>query len=243
MSCLLGHPTSIYHGISHGIVVSAHKLAIHHHQPIIRGHDVREQLCGGRAALLVLGRYCMAGASRHKGVCIVPAHTNLYLPEYSSQVRGPSRRFFSVASIAVLVTARVARRWNQTGQKFAGDPDIARTFFSEHKATLWIAVVGAYLWNLRSLANRGFSLFSQNISGGIATALATASATFKLAFTSQDSPELMAGPNGPLIAGELSLPLVTRARIAFAAIGFALVYTLITGFSLKKRPNRKCLLL
>lgn len=103
-------------------------------------------------------------------------------------------------------------------------------------------MVGAYLWNLRSLANRGFSLFSQNIAGGIATVLTTASATFKLAFTSQDSPELMASPKGPLIAGELSLSLVTRARIVFAAIGVALVYTFITGFSLKKRPNRKYLL-
>jgi ethanolaminephosphotransferase len=150
---------------------------------------------------------------------------------------------FSVAAVAVLATARVARRWNQTGQKFAGEPDIARTFLSEHKATLWLAVIGAYLWNLRSLANRGFSLFSQNISGGIATVLTTTSATFKLAFTSQDSPELMAGPKGPLIATELSLSLVTRARIVFIAIGAALIYTLTTGFSLKKRPNRKCPLL
>jgi ethanolaminephosphotransferase len=162
-----------------------------------------------------------------------------YAYKNSSPVRGPSQKFFSLASIAILATARVARRWNQTVQKFAGEPDIARAFFSDHKAILWIAVVGAYLWNLRSMANRGFSQWSQNIAGGIATALTAASATFKLAFTSQDSPELMLGSGGPLTATELGLSLVTRARIVFAAIGIALVYTLVTGVGLQNRPNRR----
>jgi ethanolaminephosphotransferase len=144
--------------------------------------------------------------------------------------------------MAVLVTARVARRWNQTGQKFAGDPDIARTFFSGHKMALWAAVIATYLWNLRSLGSRGFSRFSQNIAGGIGTALATSSATFKMAFTSQDSPELMAGYAKGMVAGELGVSLVTRARIVFAAIGLSLIYTLATGFGLPKRPNRKSLI-
>jgi ethanolamine phosphate transferase 2 subunit G len=104
---------------------------------------------------------------------------------------------------------------------------------------LWAAVVASYLWNLRSLANSGFSGLSQNIAGGIAMALTTASAAFKLAFTSQDSPELMAGASGPLVATQPGLPLVTRARIVFIGIAVALAYTLATGFGLKRRPNRK----
>jgi ethanolaminephosphotransferase len=104
---------------------------------------------------------------------------------------------------------------------------------------LWVAVALAYLWNLLSLANHGFSQVSQNIAGGFATALTTTSAMFKLAFTSQDSPELMTGTNGSLIGTELGLPLVTRARIVFVAIALVLTYTLVTGFREKRRPNRK----
>jgi ethanolaminephosphotransferase len=97
----------------------------------------------------------------------------------------------------------------------------------------------AYLWNLLSLANHGFSRVSQNIAGGFATALTTTSAMFKLAFTSQDSPELMAGTNASVIGTEMGLPLVTRARIVFIAIALVLIYTLVTGFREKRRPNRK----
>src|SRR6187402_142070 len=101
--------------------------------------------------------------------------------------------FLALSSILILLATRTARRWNQTGQKFAGGPDIARTFFSEHRLFLWSLVGLTYLWNLQSLATRGFPRFPQLAAGTIATALATAALTFKLAFTNEDSPELMAG--------------------------------------------------
>lgn len=132
---------------------------------------------------------------------------------------------------------RFARRWNQTGQKFAGEPDIARTFFFEHKKTLWTLVTLTYLWNLQSLATKGFQRFNQTTATAIATLLATAAVTFKLAFTNEDSPELMAGIAKLMAGEEMGVSLVTRARIVFIALGLALAYTLASSFS-HKRPNR-----
>lgn len=132
---------------------------------------------------------------------------------------------------------RVARRWNQTGQKFSGEPDIARTFFFEHRLILWSLVGITYLWNLQWLASRSFPNLPQLAGGLIATALATAGLTFKLAFTNEDSPELMAGLAKAMVDREVGLSLVIRARAVFLVIGMVLVYTLISGMS-HKRPNR-----
>lgn len=148
-------------------------------------------------------------------------------------------RLLAVSSIAVLIATRLARRWNQTGQKFAGEPDIARKFFSEHRLVLWLLVALTYLWNLQCLAARAFSRFPPLFAGAIATSLATAALTFKLAFTNEDSPELMAGIAKSMADSEVGVSLVTRARIAVIAIGLALLYTVGTGFGLTKKPNSK----
>jgi ethanolaminephosphotransferase len=71
----------------------------------------------------------------------------------------------------------------------------------------------------------------------IATLLATAAVTFKLAFTNEDSPELMAGPAKTMAGEEMGVSLVSRAQVVFIALGLALAYTLATSFSHKK-PNR-----
>ncbi|KAG4419772.1 hypothetical protein IFR04_007082 [Cadophora malorum] len=145
----------------------------------------------------------------------------------------------AACSIMILIVARFARRWNQTGQKWAGEPDIARTFFSEHRLILWTCVGLTYLWNLQSLAARAFNRFPQMAAAGISTALVTAAITFKLAFTHEDSPELMAGIAKYMADSEAGAgaSLVGRARLAFGAIALALVYTIGSGFANQKRPN------
>jgi ethanolaminephosphotransferase len=148
-------------------------------------------------------------------------------------------RLLALSSIVILITTRIVRRWNQTGQKFAGEPDIAHTYFSQHRLLLWSLVGITYLWNLQSLASHGFPRFPQLLAGAIATALATAAVTFKLAFTNEDSPELMAGLAKSLADSEVGVSLVTRARIVFLAIGLALGYTIFSGFNQTKRPNCK----
>ncbi|KAK0100980.1 major facilitator super transporter protein, partial [Cadophora gregata f. sp. sojae] len=145
----------------------------------------------------------------------------------------------AVSSILILIVSRFARRWNQTGQKWAGEPDIARTFFSENRLTLWTCVGLTYLWNLQSLAAGAFYRFPQMVAAGISTALVTAAITFKLAFTHEDSPELMAGIAKYMADSEAGAgaSLIGRARLAFGAIALTLVYTIGSGFGNSKRPN------
>ncbi|KAF7886705.1 uncharacterized protein EAF02_003352 [Botrytis sinoallii] len=144
----------------------------------------------------------------------------------------------NISSIMILVATRIARRWNQTGQKFAGDPDIARTFFSQHRLTLWTLVGATYLWNLQSLASKGFPRFPQILAGVISTLLATAAITFKLAFTNEDSPELLAGIAKTMADNDTGIPLVLRARLVFIGIASCLAYTVLSSFSpSSKRQN------
>lgn len=142
-----------------------------------------------------------------------------------------------MSSIGVLVSVRIARRWNQTGQKWAGEPDIARTFFADHRITLWVLIGATYMWNLQCLASRGFSRFPKFVPGAIAASLATAAMVFKLAFTNEDSPELMIGFTRSITAanGELGVSLVSQARIVFVYLTFSLMYVVYSGFS---RPRR-----
>lgn len=137
---------------------------------------------------------------------------------------------------------RIARRWNQTGQKFAGEPDIGGTFLLEHRIFFWTILCITYLWNLQSLASSAFPRFPQLVSGAIATALATAAVTFKLAFTYEDSPELMVGVLKSMSDREMGISLVLRARIVFIAIGLTVIYTLVSGFGHSQKANRKSLL-
>jgi ethanolamine phosphate transferase 2 subunit G len=69
-------------------------------------------------------------------------------------------------------------------------------------------------------------------------ALTTAAVTFKLAFTNEDSPELLSGLAKSMADTDVGASLVTRARILFMSIGLAVIFTLVAGFSNSKRPNR-----
>ena len=100
----------------------------------------------------------------------------------------------------------------------------------------WSLVGVTYLWNLQSLSSRGFPRFPKLAGGAIGAALATAAVTFKLAFTNEDSPELMLWASHTLNP-ELGVSLVSRARIAFIAIATAFAYTLFTGFSKPRRAE------
>ena len=150
-----------------------------------------------------------------------------------------NRHLLALVAGSALITLRVARRWNQTGQKFAGEPDIGRTFLFEHRAFFWIILCITYLWALQSLASTGFPRFSQLIAGGVSTALATAAVTFKLAFTYADSPELMVGAVTSMAENDVGLSLVLRARIVFIGILITMAYAIVSGFSHTKRANRK----
>ncbi|KAK3944311.1 GPI ethanolamine phosphate transferase 2 [Diplogelasinospora grovesii] len=138
-----------------------------------------------------------------------------------------SRAKQGLAVVAMLVATRLIRGWNQTGQKFAGEPDIVKIFLASNPGLLCGLVGATYLWIWWELLV-GFS----NVPGSPAvnfvgaTALTLAAATFKLAFTNEDAPELVLNSLAKQVL-ELEFmqgaTLVSLARAVFTGLVLAMV--------------------
>lgn len=118
------------------------------------------------------------------------------------------------------------RAWNQTGQKFAGEPDIVTLFLATYPAVLWCLVIASY-----ALVG-GQLFFGLNaeipalVSGSLVSGLVLLALSFKLAFTSEDAPELVVGfakNLASIFVPEGGPGLVTRARAVFIGLGFTAV--------------------
>lgn len=124
----------------------------------------------------------------------------------------------------MLATVRVARAWNQTGQKFAGEPDIVKLFLYPSPFLLWSLVGVTYIWVHRELIY-GFNGIPAPISYSAVSGLVLASVCFKVAFTQEDAPELVVGLAKGIAELELTRghTLISQARAVFfaLAIGYA----------------------
>lgn len=143
-----------------------------------------------------------------------------------------TRRLGSIRwPLAAVLALRLIRSWNQTGQKFAGEPDIVKTFLVAQPQVLWLLVQAAYIIvSLQILANMdGLPYVAAT---GIASLLVSSAFSFKLAFTTEDAPELVVGFAKTLSSLFTGQSLVSRARIVFALVtaltAFA-VYRSLTG--------------
>lgn len=137
----------------------------------------------------------------------------------------------SIYTIGLAVTYRILRRWNQTGQKFAAEPDIARTFFPSNQNIFWVLVIFTYADMAKSLVGSPGSLLWRLV--GCLTTLAAF--IFKAAFVASDSPELLGDsflePFGETLS---SVSLVMQARTVFC--GVAIMFLLA---ALAKNDSRK----
>lgn len=126
-----------------------------------------------------------------------------------------SFRWVKLATLGLIASQRVLRRWNQTGQKFTAEPDIARDFFPAHPNVLWILVIVTY-------ADSGYYLLANlpSVAKPIALITPALGFLFKLNFAANDSPELLADTPLSKLAGSWlgSLSLVLQARLVFAGL-------------------------
>ena len=135
---------------------------------------------------------------------------------YRSQVSWLS----SIYPIGLAITYRILRRWNQTGQKFAAEPDIARTFFPSNQNIFWVLVIFTYADMAKSLVSSPRFLMWRLI--GFLTTLAAF--VFKAAFVASDSPELLGDSFLEPIGEKLSsVTLVLQARIVFCGISIMML--------------------
>jgi ethanolaminephosphotransferase len=132
----------------------------------------------------------------------------------------------------------MTRRWNQTGQKFAGAPDIARTFFASHTHVLWVAAFATYADVVRRATARWPLQFGGRSSSSYATAsssivvflLAAAAFVFKCAYTSAEAPELMPAFLAPLLKAAAPVSLLVQARVVFLGTLLALSHSCMVEF-------------
>ena len=122
-------------------------------------------------------------------------------------------------AIAALAVSRVVRRWNQTGQKLIGSPDIARSFLPFHQGLLWILVGLTYFHIGSSLVHYDLDSRHYSFMAFVIFTVLTA-LVFKIAFTQSDSPELLSNGHLPVWVFEfISLPsLVVQARAVFGSL-------------------------
>ena len=138
-----------------------------------------------------------------------------------------------------MVLLRVVRVWNQTGQKHAGEPDIAKTVLPAHKMLLWLLVLLTYFDVIQRLSRRAIPWVSRHLATAASLALGIAALGFKVAFTKADAPELLEG------LGYIALPrteepsLVAQARALFTGIAVMVVLTSVPAVYQRIRGGGK----
>jgi ethanolaminephosphotransferase len=137
-----------------------------------------------------------------------------------------SSALLNLGALGILGALRIVRRWNQTGQKFAGEADIARTFLSTHTELLWGLIAATYIWNAQTLGKVGFPSLPRPIAAALAVTLMIFAVNFKLAFTNEDAPELISGRAMTILRLSAGWDLITRARMVFLSIAVCLVFTI-----------------
>jgi ethanolaminephosphotransferase len=152
-----------------------------------------------------------------------------------------SNRWLFHPALMILVLHRVIRRWNQTGQKYAGADDIVNSgIFHSNSFVLWSLVGATYMdvtLRLARHAARSIATFDKDQSskgleteasdtnrmmGTIAVLPLTVTAfAFKLAFTAKDAPELTYGIAGSMMVSLEALDLVGLAQMVFGGIALS----------------------
>lgn len=143
----------------------------------------------------------------------------------------------------ILSINRLLQRWNQTGQKHAGSPDVVSSLLLPRPGVLWALVVATYLV-LQFRLSRLFSIDRAKQGGadllGIsaATALCGMALVFKMCFTARDAPELITGVLTSNREFFEQAPLVALARIVFCGCGVGVACLVSRELFGSKREER-----
>ncbi|KAH7386805.1 alkaline-phosphatase-like protein [Phaeosphaeria sp. MPI-PUGE-AT-0046c] len=149
-----------------------------------------------------------------------------------------ANRWIFHPAIMALVIHRVIRRWNQTGQKYAGADDIVNSgIFHGNSFVLWSLIGATYMDVTLRLSRhiaRSLATFDNDqkatgseiestetnrMMGTIAVLpLCGTAFIFKLAFTAKDAPELTYGITGNMMDAIEDLNLVGLARMVFGGL-------------------------
>lgn len=125
-----------------------------------------------------------------------------------------------LSGLTPFVALRLIRGWNQTGQKHASRPDIARGLFPAHTYLLWSLVLIAYIVVSTRILSWKRSRLPLPLYRYLTVVLCIMSLGFKMSFTLADAPELFQGFENFQISVLADSDLVLQAKMVF--IGLAL---------------------
>lgn len=136
---------------------------------------------------------------------------------------------------------RLIRGWNQTGQKFAGSPDIVKVFLAPNPQALWCLVIGTYGTLLVELMSNAKGVFPDAIAKPLMLGLVASAISFKIAFANEDAPELVTGFARDLLELIRGPSLLARARAVLLGLSLTSVYPiylLVTGMQVRRRSGK-----
>jgi ethanolaminephosphotransferase len=161
-------------------------------------------------------------------------------------------------AVMALVIHRVIRRWNQTGQKYAGADDIVNSgIFHSNSIALWSLVGATYLDITLRLSRhiaRSIATFDSDQKGNVeiestdqhrmmgtiaVLPLAGTAFVFKMAFTAKDAPELTSGITANLLEFVEVLNLVGLARMVFGGLALSGTWIAFAEWQRSKRRTKR----
>jgi ethanolaminephosphotransferase len=152
----------------------------------------------------------------------------LVVKRWSDQKDSGHKLKTAAAGVIVLAVHRFAVRWNQTGQKHAGEPDIVHAVFPDHHIFMWLLVLATYIANGWFLHNRSFTgIFMPEITAFADVSLVFLGIVFKLNFTQADAPELVQGLALQIRQWSEPFDLVMQARAVFAVLALTVVAVVV----------------
>lgn len=168
---------------------------------------------------------------QHFWYWLTPAWVVFLAAKHWSSETEPGNRFKTAAAgITILAIHRFAVRWNQTGQKHAGEPDIVHAVFPEHHIVMWLLILATYIVNGWFLHNRSFvGVFMPEITAFVDVSLVFLGIVFKLNFTQADAPELVQGLASRVREWSEPFSLVMQARAVFGGLAAATVGMVLTS--------------
>ncbi|KAG9252784.1 alkaline-phosphatase-like protein [Emericellopsis atlantica] len=135
----------------------------------------------------------------------------------SREIRRSHRTWSLLWPVAGLAILRLLRAWNQTGQKFAGAPDIVKTFIVPQPVLLWVPVIAMYSATAMGIFNN-LDVLPPFLRATFAVATMFSALAFKLRFTAEDAPELEMGM-ADLVRSIYEVSLPANARFTFGLLG------------------------
>ncbi|PLB34497.1 mannose-ethanolamine phosphotransferase LAS21 [Aspergillus candidus] len=143
---------------------------------------------------------------------------------------GPRWSFSSVLArlglAGLAASHRLVRRWNQTGQKFAAEPDISRDFLRSHQDILWFLIILAYAVTGKRLIS---NLPKNVLWYVVGPSITLAAFLYKVVFVGSESPELLTDSIlEPFAANIGEIPLIPHARFVLCGLLLLMLYSICT---------------